>query len=188
MLTRPALEQTFKVYFDEMKRCIDGKCYWALLHIVLVLPDVCAAMETDNGDAATPKYLNWCKRYLADKKIKAEDWYRMRCVILHQGRTLDKKCKYSAFSFSQPNEDGSIVHRCVKEDPQGKILELDVGKMADEVCAAINKWFDYIEKNENPPVVENIARNSGLLVRSHDTSAMPIAIQVCTTSSPRPTP
>ena len=118
MPTRPILEQTFKVYFDEMTRCVDGKCYWALLHIVLVLPDICAAMETDNGDTSPSKYQNWCKRYLADKLIKPGDWYRMRCVILHQGRTLDNKSQYSAFSFGQPS--AAVVHRCVKEDGHGK--------------------------------------------------------------------
>lgn len=103
MLNRQWLEQTFKVYFDEMQRCVKGKCYWALLHLVLVLPDVCAAMESVNGESDDGRYRNWCKRYLSDEMINPDDWYRMRCVILHQGRTSMKKARVS----TQPLDSAS---------------------------------------------------------------------------------
>jgi hypothetical protein len=186
MLTRSSLEKIFRVYFDEIERCIDGKCYWAVLHVILVLPDVCGAMETDDGEATPQKYKNWCKRYLADKLINSDDWYRMRCIILHQGRTLDEKAQYSAFAFGQPSQTGSTVHRCVKFEPHGKVLQLDVGRMADEMRVAINKWFEAIENNEQPSFNTNVSKNAGQLVQSYDSSAVPIAIQISTTSSPRP--
>lgn len=193
MLNRQWLEQTFKVYFDEMQRCVKGKCYWALLHLVLVLPDVCAAMESVNGESDDGRYRNWCKRYLSDEMINPDDWYRMRCVILHQGRTLDEKGKsqYSAFGFSQPNESGGVVHRCIKEEKQGKILQLDVGEMAKTLRAAVDKWFKWLEKNQQPQIVENVARNAVMLARSQDKPSMPILIEMpivqsFTTSSPWP--
>ena len=185
MLTRSSLENIFRVYFDEIKRCIDGKCYWALLHVILVLPDVCGAMETNDGEATPQKYKNWCKRYLADKLITSDDWYRMRCIVLHQGRSSDERAQYAWFSFGQPSKTGSSVHRCVKVAPQGKILELDVGKMADEIRVAIDRWFEAIENNEQPLFTTNVSKNSGQLVQSHDKSSMPITIQMSTTSSPR---
>jgi hypothetical protein len=94
-MTRQWFENTLKVYLDEIDRCVKGKCYWALLHVVLVLPDVCAAMETDGGATGGKEYRGWCERYLADHSISAEDWYQMRCIILHQGRTIDAKQKKS---------------------------------------------------------------------------------------------
>lgn len=184
MPTRSVLEQTFRVYFEEIDRCIQGKCYWALLHVLLVLPDICAAMETDNGETNRSTYKNWCERYLADDLVKPEDWYRMRCVILHQGRTLDDQSEYSAFAFGQPST--CVVHRCVKEDSHGKVLQLDVGEMAKEVRRAMAKWFDTIETSEHPHFVENFVRNADALVRSHDQPAMPIAVQMFVTSSPWP--
>lgn len=44
MLTGADLEQAFQVYFEEMDRCKAGQCHWALLHLVLVLPDICGAL------------------------------------------------------------------------------------------------------------------------------------------------
>jgi hypothetical protein len=90
-MTRQWFENTFKVYLDEIDRCIQGKCYWALLHLVLVLPDVCAAMETDGGTTGGKEYRGWCERFLADPLVTPEDWYQMRCSVLHQGRTIDAK-------------------------------------------------------------------------------------------------
>jgi hypothetical protein len=45
MLTLADLEQAFKVHFDEMEKCEDKKCYWALLHLVVILPDICGALD-----------------------------------------------------------------------------------------------------------------------------------------------
>lgn len=191
MLTRAVLEESFKVYFDEIERCVRGRCYWALLHLVVVLPDICASLESDNGETNDSRYRNWCKRYLADQLIKPGDWYRMRCIVLHQGRTVDEegKSQYAVFSFSQPNEAGLAVHPCVKEGKQGKILHMDVGVMADLVRAAMHKWFEFLEKNEQPEKVQNVVRNAEMLARSQDRPVMPTAmqrftIQNYTTSSP----
>ncbi|MEI8014212.1 MAG: hypothetical protein WCH20_05170 [Nitrospira sp.] len=189
VMTRQWFENTFKVYLDEIERCVQSKCYWALLHIVLVLPDVCAAMETDDGTTGGKEYRGWCERYLADHSISAEDWYQMRCIILHQGRTIDAKQKsqYAAFAFSQPGV--GIVHRCINQTPQGKVLQLDVREMAGELRIAMNKWFEVLSKNDEPQIVRNVTHHAEVLARSQDNPAMPIAMNVptmlsLTTSSP----
>lgn len=192
MLTRTGLEKTFKAYFDEINRCVEGKCYWALLHLVVVLPDVCAALESTDGMSSGEKYKNWCNRYLADHLLTGCDWYTIRCLVLHQGRTVDEKGKsqYGGFSFSQPNELGLPVQRTIKNTNQGKVLHMDVGVMAGQVLAAMCLWFDSLERNEHPEdMVENVIRNSEMLVRSGERPATPIAIdlftiQNYTTSSP----
>lgn len=182
-------ENTFKVYLDEIDRCVTGKCYWALLHLLLVLPDVCAAMETDDGTTKGERYQGWCERFLADLLITATDWYQMRCIILHQGRTIDAKqiSQYAGFAFSQPG--GAIVHRCVNHTPQGKLLQLDVGEMANELRGAMKKWFEVLSKNNDPQIVRNVIHHAEALARSQENPAMPIAMNVPTmlshtTSSP----
>lgn len=188
-MTRQWFEDTFKVYFDEIERCVQGKCYWALLHVVLVLPDVCAAMETDSGTTEGKLYRQWCEKYLADPLVTPEDWYQMRCSVLHQGRTIDGKqiSQYAGVAFSQPS--WAIVHRCVSQTPEGEFLQLDVGEMANEMRVAMNKWFEVLREKEDPRIVRNVSRHAGAIARSHDNPAMPIAGNVptilsFTTSSP----
>jgi hypothetical protein len=45
MKTAADLEQAFSVYFTEMESCENAGCYWALLHLAVILPDVCGAFE-----------------------------------------------------------------------------------------------------------------------------------------------
>ena len=49
-----------------MDKCEAAECYWALLHLVIVMPDVCAALEHDKGDTAGEsgkRYEAWCKSF-----------------------------------------------------------------------------------------------------------------------------
>ncbi len=194
MLTAQWLDETFKVYFEEMDRCRKAKCYWALLHLVLVLPDVCAAMETDNGETKGELYKQWCAKYLSDHLIQSNDWYQMRCRVLHQGITQDtnQRSQYTNVAFSQPSEHGMRVHRCVNETPEGKVLQLDVGEMEKEMRAALsNRWFVQLLKQEQPQIVLNVTRNANRIVRLQDKPAMPIVVkmhttQTLTTSRPQP--
>ena len=45
MKTVDDLTTAFNVYFDEMTACEKNGCYWALLHLLVSLPDICAALE-----------------------------------------------------------------------------------------------------------------------------------------------
>src|SRR5262249_48212310 len=40
----PELERAFALYFDEIARCRASGLYLALLHLLVALPDVCAAL------------------------------------------------------------------------------------------------------------------------------------------------
>ena len=191
MPTQSELENAFQVYFDEIQRCIDCKCYWALLHLVTVLPDICGAIESDDGEASGPHYKDWCSRYLADTMMSSEDWYGIRCVVLHQGRTLANRGQYAAYSFSQPNARGSVVHRNVTDNGNARQLHLDVVELAREVVAGIRRWFGDVQANTHPSRSSNVARNLPSLARGHVSRGGPIRVemtihQTLTTSSPWP--
>ena len=51
------LESAFHVYFDEIERCRRAEAYWALLYVLVSLPDICGALESENGWATEKKYL-----------------------------------------------------------------------------------------------------------------------------------
>jgi hypothetical protein len=167
------LESAFKVYFDEMDRCVDGKCYWALLHLVVVLPDICSALEAGNGEASGKQYKVWANRYLADSVISADEWYEIRCVVLHQGQTLGKTGRYRAYSFSQPNPTEGIIHRVIAKRGNIQDLHLDVGELAKQMTTAMRKWFQDLEADKNSLHSRNVDRNIHSLAsterpQSHD--------------------
>ena len=62
MRTLQQLRNDFALYIEEIERCENAKCYWALLHVLLALPDVCASLEADPAAASTKvgdRYVDW---------------------------------------------------------------------------------------------------------------------------------
>ncbi len=159
MPTREEIETAFRAYYDEIHNCLRHRCYWALLHLLIVLPDICGALESKNGEANGPRYKEWCKRYLADLTLSDEEWWDIHCVVLHQGRTLARRGRYIAYSFSQPNAQGVAAHRITVNRPSGLELNLDVAMMTEEIQASMHAWFNDIEANKNPSRSHNVARN-----------------------------
>ncbi len=157
------MEDAFKTYFEEMDRCVTAKCYWALLHMVVVMPDICAALESDDGEADDGRYRNWCKRYLSTRKfLSPDDWHEIRCALLHQGRTVPKRGRYGSYSFVQPAPSGDVVHNWVADD---RNITLDVGEMAREMKAAIRSWFIDLQDPTKKSALDNVRKHLPWLAR-----------------------
>ncbi len=161
MATVHELKKALALYLDEMDRCAKAECYWALLHLVLVLPDICAALETYNGASSGLLYEDWCGRYLPKDKLKPLDRYKIRCSVLHQGSTLPHaKSQYRSVSFVQPGQAPTEVHQQVSAD--GKNITISVKTLADEMVAGIQMWIEDLQLSEN----ENLRRTVGNNLRS----------------------
>jgi hypothetical protein len=159
MLSKSELEAAFKVYFDEMDRCVGVKTYWALLHVVVCMPDICAALEHPRGRATGPAYEAWCNRFLKDNLLSGEDWYGMRCKVLHDGRTTLQRGK--RFVFGQPDANGVKDHR--RED--GNDVYLDVGDLAAAIIRAFEHWSTELASDPNSDAARNVEKNLPSLVR-----------------------
>jgi hypothetical protein len=178
------LEQGFEIYLGEMARCATAKCYWALLHLVIIMPDICVALESIRGKAKSEHYMGWCHRYLASPCLSSKEWYEICYLILHQGRTKRLKGRYAGYSFQQPESYSTAIHRHLV----GGILHLDVHELTREMREAMNRWFEEIETNIYPNCSQNVARNISSLVRLYPSvlpAPQPSFIQVYNvTSSP----
>lgn len=173
MKTVEKLSAAFAVYWDEIDRCKKAEAYWSLLHLVLVLPDVCASLEA----GASPKvgddrYIKWCaENFPANKRMKPVDRYQIRNAVLHSGSTLtesrskrpDKQTQYTSISFVQPGAVDVDVHQDVTVTAGGKNLTLDVSKMATEVQSAVHRWFRKLVRN--PSRLVRVERNLSRIAR-----------------------
>ena len=138
MMTKGQLRFSFKVYAEEVGRCKKSGCYWSLLHLVLVLPEVCSALETevpeDREKRTEELYKEWCRKYVASEDFNEAEWWAARRNVFHEKLT---PARYSGFIFSPPGGPG---HKLL--DPNSKKLRLDVWSLADQVLAGIERWFD----------------------------------------------
>jgi hypothetical protein len=167
-MTPAALERAFEVYIAEIERCVRTKCYWALLHLLVILPDICASLEADDGEADGRRYREWCERYFpGDKAFTPEDRYAIRCALLHQGRTIPDRGQYGSFSFVPPTETGDVFHRISTDFGAGTKpnFTIDVSKMAEETKEATRRWFNDLQQLEKSDHLKNVQRYLPLLVR-----------------------
>ena len=86
MLTPGSPGQAFSAYWQDMDRCRNARAFWSLLHVTICLPDICAALQSENGETKGARYISWCDKYLLNPMLSGSERYQMRCKVLHQGR------------------------------------------------------------------------------------------------------
>ena len=162
MLQTGDLDQAFQTYWDDMDRCRQAKAYWSLLHVTVCLPDICAALQSANGETNKRLYIAWCERYFCDPGLTGCERYRMRCKVLHQGRAKTNQLgRYGAFAFGQPAQSGAVDHMRV----DAHTLHVDVGELATEMRDAVEGWIRALEARPTAVEAVNVARNLLSLVR-----------------------
>jgi hypothetical protein len=164
MLTVTQLTAAFRVYLDEMDRCITGQCYWALLHLVVVVPDICGALEAANGEATKAGYIGWCQQMFPPAPpapLTPIERYELRCIVLHQGRTLASKGRYTYYKLVPPSPPGVHVHGTQMDSDQ---ITLGVVEMAEEAKRALSDWFQDLQDPSQAQRQAMVARNLPTLV------------------------
>lgn len=168
MRTVHQLRSDFALYLEEIERCLGAKCYWALLHVLLTLPDVCASLEADPASKVGDRYVDWCDRYLpVGPAVSGADRYQMRNALLHSGSTTAQnlgkshQTAYTHFSFVDPDTFDVTVHDT--SNPNRTILNVHVVRMAAETKQALESWFNNLQGD--PLKMSRIEQNIGRLTR-----------------------
>lgn len=72
-------------FIREIRAAIRGQAWLLALAGTLALPDMCAALESDDGRTDGPKYRAWVDRWLGNKSpcLNSIDLWQMRCSFIH---------------------------------------------------------------------------------------------------------
>lgn len=137
---------------DELDRVADsGMCYVAL-YTALTIPDMCGALQSDNGRASGPKYKAWFDQWVAPSytvgpdrvpSLSGETCYAYRCGLLHQGRSMHENLGYSRILFVEPGS-GMVLHNNVMNDA----LNLDIPTFVRDITSAARRWLQEIKGSE----------------------------------------
>ena len=134
MKSADELRKAFAVYYAEMDRCQAASAYWALLHLVIVIPDICAALESSATAKVGGRYIDWCAAHFPNNpRLTPGDRFQMRNALLHEGTTFptnraadaQQHCQYSSFSFVEPGAASVEVHQNIS--PDGTNLDNELG-------------------------------------------------------------
>lgn len=155
------LEQAFQLYFMEMTECgISGR-FFALLHVIVALPDVCAALEQPFSPVLE-RYEGWLQKYHRHELLSPVEFYDLRCKLLHQAQAVGRgRGRYKTYSF--PIHPDISLHRAVVESEDN--ITLDPRQMAVDMRRAIEAWFTDLRRSENAARLQVVRGNLSLLVR-----------------------
>lgn len=158
------------VITDEIERALSAGLYYLAIVVALGLPDVCAALESDDGEATKQKYRTWCDAWLLPSYpgLTSDDLYSMRCGVVHQGRLGHPKMQYSRVLFTLPNPSRNVFHRGVINDAPN----LDAVTFCRDVTDAVARW--HAATGAEPNVVANLPR----LVRFYAQGLAPYLVGV----------
>lgn len=105
--------------------------------MAVALPDICASLASDDGLTTPPRFKQWCEENLSGPEfsfITPEDFYSMRCGVLHNGRFGDLKHSVARVVFAPPG--GVTLVNCRFNDA----YVYSVVDFCQNITNAVTKW------------------------------------------------
>lgn len=156
--------------FRQIKLGLDNNLYLLSLSSALSIPDICAALDSIDGQTKKPQYVSWFNTNVSHKYngfLTGEDCYYFRCSFLHQGSTQHTKSKYSRIIFLEPNNGKKIVlHNNIVNDA----LNIDLTIFCNDIIDSARKWID---QNKTTP---NFQKNITNLIQRYSDGISPYII------------
>ena len=88
--------------------------------------------------------------------FQAEECYRFRCALLHQGKALHQYSKYSRYVYvkSSPTHSSVVFHNTIVVDNGKYTLLLDIPRFCSDMVSSCRAWLN--AKKKNRVVQENL--------------------------------
>jgi len=151
---------------EQLESSLESKNYYISLFTVLTLPDIAGAMDSENGLSTGAKYKQWFETWVRprfidllletvpenakehiskmENPLDGEACYLFRCSLLHQGKTVHPKNKYSRIIFIEPGATGNTIHYSIMNDA----LCIDLISFCKEMIMGVRLWLKEVENSE----------------------------------------
>lgn len=148
-------QKEFPLYalLDQIIVAAESGLHLIALGMAVAVPDMCAALESENGRATQKSYKEWCGKYLCTREfsmLTGEDLYSMRCGVLHQGRFGGLAHSFERVLFVPPGPVS--MTDCMINDA----YIYGVVEFCKNLCNAARRWHEV--ESSNPIVVKNATR------------------------------
>lgn len=165
---REERRRRMKTLTDEIVNCLKAELWYAALVLTLMLPDICAALEAENGATTPERYKAWYEKWLQHKyeKISADDLYYLRCGVAHQAQFSHQAIKYDRIFFTLKHPKGKYwsfgkvhEHRKIQKTDRGQSYSTDLKRFCENVIDSVDEWFAHKTNDAN------VKNNIGHLVQ-----------------------
>lgn len=153
-------------YLDSIKASLAIRNYFGAITIALILPDICASVDSDDNKTSGEKYCIWFNKYLAEKFTELfkddnqshiifgpNECYATRCSFLHQGTHIIQH-QYQTLKFAKHRTVGAVSFMSLETDPHlsrknylrtSDILFIDSNFFCEAMISAVESWMDDIK-------------------------------------------
>jgi hypothetical protein len=133
---------------DQIQAANRSGLYYISLLSALLVPEICSALESSNGEAEGKKYAAWFDKNVSPRytvrgspTLSGWDAYRFRCRMLHQPTAQLPSSPLSRLIFVESGTNGIDAHNNRIFD----ILNIDVRRFIEDIVEAGLLWLDRVE-------------------------------------------
>jgi hypothetical protein len=138
---------------DEAERAMAHELYYLAIMLSLTLPDICSALQEEDGRTTREAYKRWFDINLGSKfeTLSADDCYSLRCGVLHQGRMglMRKGRQFGRVLFSVRDTSGLFDSNRLDD-----AVQFDTTTFCNVIAEAVREWFQAAQ--DDPIVVQNL--------------------------------
>lgn len=146
-------------YIKQLKGTFENELFYFTLIGCMTLIDTCSALNSQDGETNKKRFKEWYKKYMNKYHnlheaicFDADECYKLRCRLLHQGQSkidtdnLDRNIKSGVIAFRIPP---GTIHRCNLE----RVYYIDIEIFMSDLIEAVEEWLeetsktDYVESN-----------------------------------------
>lgn len=156
------VEDKIRVIIEAVRLDLTIRNYYSALVVAFTLPDVTSKLQSPDR-YTSERYLKWFNDYMQSKYITeigadhekvsfltGEDFYALRCSLLHQGETniINQKARkhLSNFIFIKPDQKtNNFIHQNMIND----VLQLQVDEFCEEIIEGADKWLEQYKDNSD---------------------------------------
>ena len=162
------MNEALSSLLSEIKAGVEAGFYLMPVILAATLPDVCAALEANDGRTSQQRYKEWYDAWASDilTNFTAEDCYSFRCGVVHQGRLGDMQSSYNRAIFPLPTAQQNTFMNCVINDA----YFCGVEQFCESMITAASRWYEAKGSEQN--VVDNLTR----MMRIYPTGLTPYAV------------
>jgi hypothetical protein len=145
------------VILTEVDRALNACFFYLAVANCLGLPDICAAMESADGETTGNRYKTWYDKWMAAayQEITSVDMYSLRCGVIHQGVMTHRKMQYDRIVFGIPDVRSVYIHRMVTLYGGLQVL------MIDEDVDAAQRLFEAKKRGDTKAFHFKLRRKDG---------------------------
>lgn len=131
----------------QIKKGLFSNLYYLSLFAALAIPDICGALDSEDGQASRENYVNWFDKYVApyyQGLLTGEDCYCFRCSLWRQRADIAPRGRFSRILFVEPTAVDDTFHCKIIQEA----LNIDVRVFCQDIIRGVEKWLDEKENTE----------------------------------------